>query len=63
MEGGALAVYLEMDDKDKLDVAEVKQSLMRAFADSKFVAFSKLKQARLGGESVDLSTLELRKLA
>ena len=63
LEGGALAVYLEMDDSDKTDASRLKKGLMRAFADSQFVAFNKLKQLAWTGESVDIYATELRKLA
>ena len=46
LEGGALAVYLEMSEEVKSDVEKLKKGLLRAFSDSPFTAFSKLKGLR-----------------
>ena len=63
LEGGALAVYLEMSEEVRNDTDQLKKGLLRAFSDSAFTAFSKLKGLRWTGESVDIFTTELRKLA
>ena len=42
LEGGALAVYLEMSEEEKSNTNKLKKGLLRAFADSPFTAFSKL---------------------
>jgi len=63
LEGGALAVYLEMSTDVQEDVEKLKKGLTRAFSDSMFTAFSKLKGLRWSGESVDIYATELRKLA
>ena len=46
LEGGALAVYLEMSEEEKTNIKTLKTGLLRAFADSPFTAFSKLKSMR-----------------
>ena len=63
LEGGALAVYLEMSEEEKLDTEKLRRGLLRAFSDSPFTAFSKLKSLRWAGEPVDIFVTEVRKLA
>ncbi len=63
LEGGALAVYLEMSSEVQEDIQKLKSGLLRAFADSPFTAFSKLKSSRWNGEPIDIYVTELRKLA
>ena len=63
LEGGALAVYLELSTEDQQDVQKLKKALMRAFSDSPFTAFNKIKGLRWAGEPVDIYATELRKLA
>lgn len=63
LEGGALAVYLEMPAEVQADAELLKKGLLRAFSDSAFTAFNKLKGLRWKGESVDIYATELRKLA
>lgn len=62
LEGGALAVYLEMPEQEKGNVELLKLRLQEAFTDSQFVAFEKLKSAKWAGEPVDVFAMELRKL-
>ena len=63
LEGGALAVYLEMAEDVRLDLNKLRKGLLKAFSDSPFTAFSKLKNLRWAGEPVDIFTSEVRKLA
>jgi len=63
LEGGALAVYLELSAEDQLDADKIKNSLTKAFSDSAFTAFSKLKALEWRGESVDIFATNLRRLA
>ena len=63
LEGGALAVYLEMAEDVRLDTTKLRKGLLKAFSDSPFTAFSKLKNLRWAGEPVDIFTSEARKLA
>ena len=63
LEGGALAVYLELAPDVQQDSTKLKKALLKAFSDSQFTAFSKFKSLRWGGESVDIYATELRKLA
>ena len=62
LEDGALAVYLEMPDEMKSDANLLQQELLRAFTDSQFVAFSKLKAVKWAGEPVDIYANEIRRL-
>ena len=54
LEGGALAVYLEMSKADRDDIVKLKKGLSNAFSDSPFTAYSKLKGMRWAGEPVKL---------
>ena len=63
LEGGALAVYMEMSEADRLKPEKIKERLKEAFNDSQCVAFSKLKVHRWTGEEVDVYANELRRLA
>ena len=63
LEGGALAVYLEMPMDTRGNLEALKRGLLQAFSDSSFIAFSKLKALRWSGEPIDIYVTELRKLA
>ena len=62
LEGGALAVYLEMPKTEQSDLKSLKKRLTQAFSDSQFVAYSKLRVSKWLGEPVDVFANELRKL-
>ena len=63
LEGGALSVYMEMEETDQQDAKKIKSELKKAFSDSMFVAYSKMISCRWSGESVDVYANELRRLA
>ena len=63
LEGGALAVYLEMGAAEKMKYACVETKLKEAFSDNMFVAYAKMKSRKWAGESVDVYVNELRRLA
>ena len=63
LEGGALAVYLEMDSEEQKQFDMIKKRLKEAFTDNEFVAYSKLRESRWTGEPVDVYANELRRLA
>ena len=63
LEGGALAVYMEMSDVDQSDAGKIKDRLIEAFSDSMFVAYTKLVGTKWTGEAVDVYVNELRRLA
>ena len=42
LEGGTLAMYLEMSDADQSSAAAIKDKLKEALCDNKFVSYSKL---------------------
>ena len=46
LEGGALALYLEMDAAKRADNNMLSQELMRAYSDIEFVAYSKLRTVK-----------------
>ena len=63
LEGGALSLYLELDDSKKGDYSLLSKELLKAYSDSEFVAFSKLKNVKWTGEQVDVFANDIRKLA
>ncbi len=63
LEGGALSLYLELDDSVKGDFKLLAKELLKAYSDSEFVAFSKLKNIKWNGEQVDVLANNIRKLA
>ena len=63
LEGGALALYLEMDAAKRADYNLLSQELMRAYSDSEFVAYSNLRTMKWTGEPVDVFANDIRKLA
>ena len=63
LEGGALALYLEMNAAKRADYNLLSQELMRAYSDSEFVAYSKLRTMKWTGEAVDVFANDIRKLA
>lgn len=62
LEGDALALYLQLSEKDQQDVSRIEQKLKEAFSDSPFTAFGKLAMTRWEGESVDVYANELKRL-
>ena len=63
LEGGALALYLELPEAKKADAEALKKELIKAFTDGEVVSFCKLKGTRWGGEPVDVYANEIRRLA
>lgn len=63
LEGAALALYLEMSEKDQTDVEKIEYRLKEAFAQGKFEAYRKLTGVRWTGEQVDVFANETRRLA
>ena len=63
LEGGALSLYLELDDSKRGDYNLLSKELLKAYSDSEFVAFSKLKNLKWAGEQVDVYANEIRRLA
>ena len=63
LEGEALALYLEMDSTDQLDIEEIEKRLKVAFSDDMFTAYAKLVKFRWSGEKVDVYANEIRRLA
>ena len=62
LEGNALAVYLEMPEKDRACAVKIEEKLKDAFSDSAFVAYSKLAKLKWSGEPVDVFATEVRRL-
>ena len=63
LEGGALALYLELDDSKRNDFRCLSQELLRAYSDSQIVSFSKLRALQWAGEPVEVFANNIRKLA
>lgn len=63
LEGDALALYLEMSEKDQTDVEKMEDRLKEAFAQGRFEAYRKLTGVRWTGEQVDVYANEIRRLA
>ena len=60
LEGGALALYLELEDSKKSDFSLLSKELLRAYSDSEFVSYSKLKVTKWTGEPVEVYANNLR---
>ena len=63
LEGEVLALYLEMDSTDQVDIEEIEKCLKVAFSDYMFTAYAKLVIFRWPGEKVDVYANEIRRLA
>ena len=63
LEGGALALYLELDESKKSDYSALSRELIRAYSDSQSVSFCKLKAAKWTGEPVEVFANNLRRMA
>ena len=63
LEGGALSLYLELEESKKKDYSQLAAELLRAYSDSQFVSFSKLKAVKWTGETVEVYANNIRKLA
>ena len=63
LEGDALALYLEMEDSDQLDIACIETKLKTACFDDNYEAYAKLTRKKRLGESVDVYIKEIRRLA
>ena len=62
LEGDALALYLEMNERDQEDADKIRNKLKKAFAEGPFEAYEKLKRVRWTGESVDVYANKIRRL-
>ena len=62
LEGDALALYLQLEEHQQADAAEIERKLIGAFADGLFVAHRKLMTIRWSGEQVDVFCNEIRRL-
>ena len=63
LEGGALALYLELDPSQRSDFKLLSRELLRAYSDSQIVSFSKLRVIKWAGEQVEIYANNIRKLA
>ena len=62
--GGAFAVYQQLSEIDKADVAKIKRALLSAFAQDSFVAYEQFVSRRLKpDEAADVYLADLRRLA
>jgi len=62
LEGDALALYLEMSERDQEDADLIRSRLISAFAEGPFVAYEKLKRVKWTGESVDVYANKIKRL-
>ncbi|KAK4310191.1 hypothetical protein Pmani_018224 [Petrolisthes manimaculis] len=63
LEDASLALYLELSDEEQESAEKIKEKLTVAFTDDAFSAFAKLVQLKWTGESVDVYSNEIRRLA
>ena len=63
LDGGAVALHLELSEEKREDYNLLSRELLRAYSDSEFVAYSKLRAAKWVGEPVDVFVNSVRKLA
>ena len=63
LEGDALALYLELDSSTQCDYNLLSKELLKAYSDSEFVSFNKLKSLKWTGELVEVYANNLRRLA
>ena len=63
LEGGALALYLELSAEERDDFKLLSKELLKAYSDSEIVSFSKLRTLKWNGEPVELYANSIRKLA
>ena len=59
----ALALYLEMSNEDQVQAEQIKMRLVTAFTEGPFEAYEMLKQFKWTGESVDVYTNTIKRLA
>ena len=63
LEGGVLALYMEMKEEDQKDISLIEAWLKEAFMDGVFTAYRKLTMVRWAGERVDVYANKIRQLA
>ena len=63
LEGGALALYLELEESIRKDFSLLSKELLRAYSDSECVSYSKLRATKWTGEPVEVYANNLRRLA
>ena len=61
-EGDALALYLEMNEHEQIDVKRIEDRLKEAFMEGVFGSYNKLSKIRWTGQTVDVYANEIRKL-
>ena len=63
LEGDALAIYLELGEKEQASADKIEARLKEAFTDGPFVAYGKIARMKWTGEPVDVYANEIRRLA
>lgn len=63
LDGGALAVYMEMTEEEKADGDKLKDKLLEVFGDGAFKSYGKLVTHRYDGSSVDVYMNQLKTFA
>ena len=60
LEGDALTLYLEMNEREQTDVKRIEDRLKEAFTEGVFVSYNRIRWA---GQTVDVDANEIRRLA
>ena len=63
LEGNALAVCLEMRERDQSDAESIENGLKTEFSEDSFETYNKLRRVAWTGELVDVYAAEIRRLA
>ena len=63
LDGGALAVYMEMTEEEKADGDKLKDKLLEVFGDGAFKSYGKLVTHKYDGSSVDVYMNQLKTFA
>ena len=63
LEGDALALYLEMNEREQRDVKKIENRLKEAFTEGIFVSYNKLSRICWAGHTVGVSVNAIRRLA
>ena len=62
LEGGALALYMQLSETERKDAKKIRDKLIEAFSDNCVVAFRKVMHTKWAGEQVDVYATELTRL-
>lgn len=63
LEGMALVLYLEIEEKDQLSAENIEVWLMEAFTEGPFMAYGQLVKAKWTAEQINVFANEIRRSA